>query len=1305
MSKRAAQVQGGKDLPGGFGNEMSANSADTFKRATAAQLASRNAPVYLVLRGPPFTRIWSAFLLPFQELKALSESPKFPKTSSLSPQMLRPFSAIDPNIVPPTSSTTTNGFSFGQAQSFPQTSSGTGTTTTPQSSFFGDQNNSGPKLFGSQAGSAPSSFSFMPAATQEIKNPFASMPSGFGQSQGSAGGFQGFQGNTFNIPGTATNQDTQNKAGQQAPTGGIFGSSQPPQQTPFTFGASSAPKSVSLFSAAPPVSTPTSTSAPIFGQSTGSNIFGASAPATNIFGATSQANKPSDEMQMSPPAKNNGTGENRASQFGISQPSFTSSTTQPSIFETSAFKPAAPATPSTSQPFSSSIFNTTPSSGTTLFGAMKKPDETPKPTSSSTAPATFSFTSSTAPGSSIFGQASKPEDKAATAITTTSSGPSFSTSFPAPAPAPAPAAFNLFGTSANPKEPSPAPSATEDRVSSTKSPVPEPPTTPGTSLFGHIAKPPEESQASSAPAPEAEKAPTESPSIAPAATPSATPFPSTPSGGTSLFGRARKPTETSQPTSIFNTPATSTTPSAPTFSFTPSSTSIFQTPANAASTTSDGEKTKEGVQSATGLFQTKAATDTTPSSISKPFSSLSQAQQPPSNLFGSTPSPSLFKSSAGPEKAPSTPQASSTALPEKFTPTTTPKPFFAGISNGVGGTTKAMDTAPTKALAPMKRKEPLTPKSRLASYGPPAIPRELNNDERAEFDTQWRLNALNASFQKRVAEADPKSDDIDVLVEFYVRVRENIGVPTGLAMVPKAGKKRKAVEEDGHIAEDFSRNKRTKGLPTFTSQHETDAASVSSSPAAVGGSSSFGEKSASASANFSSTASPFGKRKMTDIEDDASSRSEPGNGNGKRPKSTGESTAGASSLQKSSTNSEKKKSDNGDTGSGSGMSAASDTVTMFATSFVSQSQREKSPVGFPAPFSSLSSTQDSAEGTATASDSSQGSESENDTVSNASAGEEDGEGEEEESESSATPPATSNGGRSLFDRVELDRSGKPVRHEVPETEDKVATPSPGDKDSNSNVSSLFTGSKFASSFNSPASIGTPQFSNGFDFKSPRALSPINPSPGASDAKSPPVIFPSSTGTSTPTAPAVSTTTSTLFPKATSSLLPNGSAQLSPFPLSAGTSADVSRATTPNLSETGAEEREETAEDLPQVDLLRGGTGEEDEDEVFEARVKTLKLGVPPDADDETPKWLLQGVGLLRILKHKTTGRARILVRADPSGRVLLNTNLAAAVSYKSVGSAVQFLVLQEPKPEQWIARVKKEDIAVELAKVMEKYKT
>ncbi|OAX78799.1 hypothetical protein ACJ72_06890 [Emergomyces africanus] len=1308
MSKRSAEIQGGKDLVGGFGNEMSANPADPPKRATAAQLASRK-----IKQARQRTRI-------------ASPNP----ASSISQAFASPFTTIDPNIVPPSSSTGTNGFTFGQSQSFPQTGSGSGAPT-PQTSFFGDQNNSGPKLFGGQTGSAPSSFSFSASTSEEIRNPFANISSGFGQGQG---GFQGFQGNTFNIPGPATtSQDTQNIPGQQAPTGALFGSSQPKPPTTFSFGGSSAPTSTSLFSTAPPASTPASTSAPIFGQSNGNNIFAPSSSSTNIFGASSQASKPSDEMQMSPPSKSNGITENRASQFfvsGVSQPSFTSSVTQPSSFETSAFKPVAPATPSTSQPFSTSIFNATPSGGSAPFGNLKTSEETAQHTPASTAPTTsitnpspkFSFTPAIAAGSSIFGQTSKPEERtpataAASAGTAVSSStPSFSTTFPAASPAP----FSLFGTTSKPNEPPPAPSATaaEDTTSSTKSPAPEQPTAPATSLFGpslfgNFSKP-EEPAASPAPSAEGEKAPAEAPSRPPSVTPSASPFPSTAAGGTSLFGRTR---ETSEPMSIFNTQSTSATPSTPAFSFTPSSTSIFQAPAKTPSAISAEEKIKEGAQGASSLFQTTSTYNSTQSSTSKTSASLPQNKQPTSNIFGSTSaSPPPFKSSTAPEKRPSTPPSASTAPPQSFTPTTTPKPSFAGISNSETKITKAMDASPAQITSPMNRK---VPKSRLSSYGPPAIPRELNNDERAEFDTEWRLNALNNSFKRSVAEADPESNEIDSLIEFYVKVRQHIGAPMGLAVVPKSGRKRKAVEEEtGPGAADFSRSKKTKGLVPSTARHaETDAASFSSSVTDMDGVNSSGEKSASASASaiFSSTASPSGKRKATDIEGDASRGSEPGNGNGngngKRSKVAGETMGGgANPFQKS--NSEKMEYGNG---SGSGLNAASDTVTMFATSFVSQSQKGNSPSGYTGPFSTLSSTQGSVEGTAATSPSSQDSESGNDTESNASAGEEAGEVEGkggEESESSPTPPATSNGGRSLFDRVELDPSGKPVREGPLPVEDIVTAPSPGEKDSN--VSSLFAGSKFAS-FNSPSSIGTPQLSNGFDFKSPRSVSPVNPSPIGSDARSPPSIFASSTGTSTPNAPALaaSTSTSTLFPKVTSSLLPNGSSQTSPFPFSAATSADVSRATTPNLSETGADESEEANEDLPQVDLLRGGTGEEDEDEVFEARVKLMKWAtVAPASDDSNsnsnpnpkPQWQLQGVGLLRILKHKTTGRARVLVRADPSGRVLLNANLVAAVNYKSVGSAVQFLVPREPKPEQWIVRVKKEAVAVELAGVMEKYK-
>ncbi|PGH07556.1 hypothetical protein AJ79_06226 [Helicocarpus griseus UAMH5409] len=1279
MSKRVAQTQGGKDI--GFGDEMSGNSDDMPKRATAAQLANRK-----IKQARQRTRV-------------ASPNP----ASSTSQSFSSPFSTIDPNIVPPNSSGT-NGFTFGQSQSFPQTGPATGTQN-PPSSIFGDQNNSGSKLFG-QGGSAPSSFNFSASTSQEMKNPFANMSSGFGQSQG--GGFQGFQGNTFNIPGTA-NQD---KAGQQAPTAGIFGSPQPQQQSSFTFG-NSTPKTSSPFSPAPPASAPPAPSTSIFGHSTGSNIFGQSS-ATNPFGATSHVSKPADEMQTSPDSKN-GTGQNRANQFfvsGVSQPSFTSPA-KSSPFETSAFKAAAPSTPSTSQPFSTSTFNATPSGGSSLFGNLKKPEETPKPDTTggslfgnlkkpeetpkpdaSATPAStiaqpspkFSFTPSMVTGSSLFGQTSKPEDKPATTAaagtaSTTTSAPLFSTSFSAPSPAP----FSLFGTPSKPKEPSPAPSTAEDRASPSKSPAPsaspapEPSTSTSTSLFGRIGEP-EETSAPSGSASENENASAETPSRSPSLTPS---VPS----GTSLFGRSSKPAETTQTSSIFSTPAKSTAPSAPLFSFTPPSNNLFQSPAKTDSAAE--EKKNETPQTIASIFQAKPAGETTPSSANKPlFGASAQNQQPASSLVASTPTSTMFKTSSAPEQAPSTPPAASTTLTQSFTPTSTPKPLSGGITNGEK-TPKEVDTTPAKTPS-AKGKESSAARSRLATYGPPEVPSKLNNDERAGYDTQWRTKALNESFKRYVLEIDPEADDLESLIEYYVTLRRNIGDPMRLKFISTSGTKRKA-EENEQLAEYFS-DKRPKTTPSNARNgtvdgRPSDAASSSSSPR-VGGSL-FGEKAASASSIFSSAASPLRKRKATDVEDDASPGSEPG----KRSKSAGESEPGGSiGVPKSSfgvgsqAESEKDGGEKKDDASPK-KNGASDTATMFATSFVSQSQRSNGSSVLTAPFSTGSPAKEGADNTASASASASGSEHESEGG-NASAG-------EAESESSPTPPATSNGGRSLFDRVELDQTGKPLRQESDEDKDKVAESSAEVKEKS--VSSLFAGSKFASSFNSPTP-STAQFStNGFDFKSPRSLSPLNAGFEGSEGKSPPSIFGGSTGTSTPAAPA----TSSLFPKTGSSIFGNGSNQLSPYPFSAGTSAEVSRSTTPNQSDNGADEAEDATPDA-QVDLLRGGQGEENEDEVFEVRAKAFKLQPPPG--EEVPKWEVQGVGLLRILKHKTTGRSRVLLRADPSGRVILNSLLVPQIKYTQARTAVQFLVPKDPKPESWSVRVKKETEAADLAAAMEKHK-
>ncbi|PYI21425.1 hypothetical protein BO99DRAFT_410935 [Aspergillus violaceofuscus CBS 115571] len=320
------------------------------------------------------------------------------------------------------------------------------------------------------------------------------------------------------------------------------------------------------------------------------------------------------------------------------------------------------------------------------------------------------------------------------------------------------------------------------------------------------------------------------------------------------------------------------------------------------------------------------------------------------------------------------------------------------------------------------------------------------------------------------------------------------------------------------------------------------------------------------------------------------------------------------------------------------------------------------------------------------------------------------------------------GSRSLFDRV-----SEPKRQ--------------ADEEQKNPVSTLFGSSKFSSSLNTPVSStqsGTsdseksalkPATSNLFG--SANTGSSIFSSAGSSPGGATPSIFskpsgdntwkpdspikfaasPSASGSATPAASEAPKPFSSLF-GAPSSLNKAGSGSTQPstgfsfgnpslqapsvLGSSALASATTSRQSTPGVaSDTGAEESGDgdAAENLPQADL-RTGAGEEDEDVVLENRARAMKHN---KADSS---WESQGVGFIRVLKHRTTSRGRILVRADPSGNVVLNTYLVDAISYKASGNSVQFMVPQaEGPPVLWALRVKTKDDAERLSKAMEETKS
>ena len=137
--------------------------------------------------------------------------------------------------------------------------------------------------------------------------------------------------------------------------------------------------------------------------------------------------------------------------------------------------------------------------------------------------------------------------------------------------------------------------------------------------------------------------------------------------------------------------------------------------------------------------------------------------------------------------------------------------------------------------------------------------------------------------------------------------------------------------------------------------------------------------------------------------------------------------------------------------------------------------------------------------------------------------------------------------------------------------------------------------------------------------------------------------------------------------------------------------------------------EEEGEKHEQINLA--DAAEEDEEVLHEVRAKVLKF-VPADKqeDDDKPKtkspWSTQGVGSLRLLKHKETGVVRLLLRAEPRGHVALNRALLPDFDYKADEKYVKLTTSNEKGDglETWMLQVKTKDLAKTLAENLEKNK-
>lgn len=125
--------------------------------------------------------------------------------------------------------------------------------------------------------------------------------------------------------------------------------------------------------------------------------------------------------------------------------------------------------------------------------------------------------------------------------------------------------------------------------------------------------------------------------------------------------------------------------------------------------------------------------------------------------------------------------------------------------------------------------------------------------------------------------------------------------------------------------------------------------------------------------------------------------------------------------------------------------------------------------------------------------------------------------------------------------------------------------------------------------------------------------------------------------------------------------------------------------------------DDKAEKQEQIDLTSSGPGEEDEDVIMQVKAKALQW------DKDLSSWASKGLGPLRVLRNRESQHTRVLLRQDPSGKIVLNFALSKSFTYESSQSkTVRVPIVNESgKIESWMIKVGNDEDAKKLASTME----
>ncbi|KAM0451338.1 hypothetical protein ACHAO4_006013 [Trichoderma viride] len=172
---------------------------------------------------------------------------------------------------------------------------------------------------------------------------------------------------------------------------------------------------------------------------------------------------------------------------------------------------------------------------------------------------------------------------------------------------------------------------------------------------------------------------------------------------------------------------------------------------------------------------------------------------------------------------------------------------------------------------------------------------------------------------------------------------------------------------------------------------------------------------------------------------------------------------------------------------------------------------------------------------------------------------------------------------------------------------------------------------------------------------------------------------------------------------------------SPFNLGGGSSLATTPAggtpepsTQVKTNSSAADNNDDDGEKHEQISLTEGA--DKDEEVLHEVRAKVLKFvpaGEASDAEEKSKSpWATQGVGALRLLKHKETNAVRLLLRAEPRGNVAMNRSVLPDLSYKADEKYVKMTTSNDKGDglETWMIQVKTKDLAKSLAEALEAHK-